>query len=285
MIVSISDYLRHGIINKLVDLTIATSAYTINICSSVHAYRFLRLHSSLGVCLLQCLFISRSLADGLLTQIHPVTQAIPYAFFYYTNLVMVPGAIAVLAAIDALLPLASQLARRHFDKQHLDQHTGPLLLLPSPPSMSSPPAVLAPSSSSASWSPRSWLGMLSDPVWVAEVRVSLREAVQLVAPWDTSLTAVVAVFFIAPNMGTVTEFMFDATPPCPQVSDATGGITECVIVKATVLDTGGFLLLAWASLLIFLTRSVLKGQQGLSNVVMGGSLKQAASSRPSAMRH
>lgn len=208
--------------------------------------------------LVTCFFpieFARSLADGLLTQIHPANQAIPYAFFYYMNLVMVPGAIAVLAAVDALLPLASQFARRHLEQQR------------------------------AQSSRSSFLATLSDPFWVANVRVSLRDAVQLVAPYDTSLTAVVAVFFIAPNMGTVAQFMFDATPPCPQVGDATGGVTECVIVKATVLDTGGFLLLIWASLLMFLTRSVLKGQQGLSGVVMGGSLKQAArSSRLSGMQ-
>jgi hypothetical protein len=89
----------------------------------------------------------------------------------------------------------------------------------------------------------------------------------------------VAVFFIAPNMGTVASFMFDATPPCPQVGDATGGIEQCVLVKATVLDTGGLLLLVWVGLLVGLTRSVLQGQQGLSGAVVGGSLKQAATHR------
>lgn len=195
----------------------------------------------------------RDIADGLLTKVHPFFHGASYAFWFYMNLVVVPVALPVLAALDALAALPP-----HFRRA------------PIPPAK----RQLSGSGGGGDWQARGVGCLRCLPAWLFdaatmdEARTVLRECVQLVAPWSTAESAVVAVFFVVPNMATVSEFVFNATDPCPGLESKTSGLETCITVEATVLAVGGALLLLWCALTVWLTRAVLSGQKGLSRVVL-----------------
>ena len=70
--------------------------------------------------------------------------------------------------------------------------------------------------------------------------------------------------------------IFNGLKPCEQIIDSTGGAESCLEVDATILASGGSFLLVWAALSLLLTRALLAGQHGLSDLLLAGSQRRAA---------
>ena len=225
----------------------------------------------------------KGIADGLLKECHPWLHGLTYTFWFYVNLVIIPCAIPLLAAADAVLPFLPRL---------LGHRAGPLGGVGGGEEDALVPAGLSWGSSSQSHggkphddagavdSPLPPPASLSDPLcgggapwrcdaaWVAEARAVLREVVQLLATWSTGETAVVAVFFVAPNINDVAHWIFNDEKGCKNLEGSTGGLEDCLAVEAVILATGGSLMLLWVFLLLGLTQSVVSGQKGLSRVFL-----------------
>jgi hypothetical protein len=147
-----------------------------------------------------------------------------------------------------------------------------------------PPVVESSSSSSSSSNPSSGHnnskhaggggggGCLSSTLfnraWTKECRRVIQDGAQLMAVWGTGEAAVVAVFFLAPNIDNVAHWVFDGMGPCPTVDSKTGGAEECVAVSATILATGGTMLVVWVLLYLFLVRVLMRGRKSLSGLLL-----------------
>uniref|UniRef100_A0A7S2RY33 Uncharacterized protein n=1 Tax=Rhizochromulina marina TaxID=1034831 RepID=A0A7S2RY33_9STRA len=82
------------------------------------------------------------------------------------------------------------------------------------------------------------------------------EATQLILPWATHETLIIAIFFLCPNINLISEWVFDDTEPCPTINHKTHGGGNCLVVDATVLAVGGSLLILWGLLVLYVSACV-----------------------------
>eukprot|EP00614_Pseudopedinella_elastica_P017755 CAMPEP_0172645988 /NCGR_PEP_ID=MMETSP1068-20121228/240011_1 /TAXON_ID=35684 /ORGANISM="Pseudopedinella elastica, Strain CCMP716" /LENGTH=382 /DNA_ID=CAMNT_0013460237 /DNA_START=425 /DNA_END=1573 /DNA_ORIENTATION=+ len=166
--------------------------------------------------------------DGLLSECHPLSYGVTFAFFLYMQLIVAPVLVAVLCLLHSSLPLLAEV------------HSA-LLWGPSKRGKGG--------STSAG---------LSRAIKLRQSRSAVKWAVQLVAPWGAVETALVAVFFTAPNVGDVANWVFDDSAPCRRVDQASRGVEECLAMQGNILASGGVVLVAVGVVLVAATYNTVR---------------------------
>ena len=74
-------------------------------------------------------------------------------------------------------------------------------------------------------------------------RLGIAKVVQLLHPYSVPETLFISIVIFAPDVLTVSEWIFGAQPPCDSVADYGG---NCLIVNCVIAGWGAFGIVVWA---------------------------------------
>ena len=89
--------------------------------------------------------------------------------------------------------------------------------------------------------------------WVASLCAFIRDAIEIMQPWNTAEPCVMAVYFVSPNMDEISDWIFNtSTPQCKHLEK--GGIGECLKVYGSLRGGGGICMSLWLIFTVIVSR-------------------------------
>ena len=216
-------------------------------------------------------------AESVFTKTHPFKMAFTFGFWFYMNVVVIPMGLPFLATVAAWLRLVPFLACCH--PAPIDVETTPdgrvrevgnvggsgtLAVVASASSSSSSSSSASSPSSSAAQQPtqrrRRRLKALNR--WVASACAFIRDAYEVIQPWNTAEPCVMAVYFVSPNMDDISNWVFNtSTPQCEQIQKATNSAANCLTVYGSIRGGGGVCMFLWLACTVAVSAMALKHVQ------------------------